>query len=178
MIPKIAIIFFIISLTLLLVGLDYQHGNKLAVDTENTIAQAEMLRLNLQPVSDKQTTISLQQYRGKFVLINAWATWCPPCVHEFPMLIELAKKHPEQLQLVTLSADQNRETAHVFLENFESLPNAYHAFDEGGKMARGQLQIYRYPESLLLNPQGEVLAKYAGVLRPEQLQAISDILEQ
>jgi thiol-disulfide isomerase/thioredoxin len=50
----------------------------------------------------------LEQYRGKPLLVNFWATWCEPCRHEYPMLNELAKQYaPEGLQVVGVSLDDD-----------------------------------------------------------------------
>lgn len=50
----------------------------------------------------------LQQYRGKSVLLNFWATWCEPCRDEYPMLNELAKQYgPQGLQVVGVSMDDD-----------------------------------------------------------------------
>src|SRR5579859_2409034 len=50
----------------------------------------------------------LQQYRGKPLLINFWATWCEPCRDEYPMLNELAKEYaPKGLRVVGVDSDQD-----------------------------------------------------------------------
>jgi thiol-disulfide isomerase/thioredoxin len=50
----------------------------------------------------------LQQYKGKPLLINFWATWCEPCRDEYPMLNELAKQYaPQGLKVVGVSLDQD-----------------------------------------------------------------------
>jgi thiol-disulfide isomerase/thioredoxin len=50
----------------------------------------------------------VQQYRGKGLLVNFWATWCEPCRHEYPMLNELAKQYaPKGLQVVGVSMDDD-----------------------------------------------------------------------
>src|SRR5712664_324943 len=50
----------------------------------------------------------VEQYRGKPLLVNFWATWCEPCRHEYPMLNELAKQYaPEGLKVVGVSLDDD-----------------------------------------------------------------------
>lgn len=50
----------------------------------------------------------LQQYKGKPLLINFWATWCEPCRDEYPLLNELAKQYaPQGLKVVGVSLDQD-----------------------------------------------------------------------
>src|SRR5215831_17830908 len=49
--------------------------------------------------------ISTAKLRGKAVLVNFWATWCPPCREEIPALIELQKKYKDHLQIVGVAQD-------------------------------------------------------------------------
>jgi len=50
----------------------------------------------------------VEQYRGKPLLVNFWATWCEPCRHEYPMLNELAKQYaPQGLRVVGVSLDDD-----------------------------------------------------------------------
>src|SRR5262249_51347676 len=51
-------------------------------------------------------TVSPAQWLGKVVLVNFWATWCPPCRAEIPMLIRLQDKYGDQLQIVGVSEDE------------------------------------------------------------------------
>lgn len=56
-------------------------------------------------------TISSTELRGKVVLINFWATWCPPCRDEIPDLIALQAKYRDQLQIIGVSQDSGSATA-------------------------------------------------------------------
>jgi len=59
-------------------------------------------------VSDGTSTVSLADYRGKVVLLNFWATWCAPCVHEMPGLIALHHDRPD-LAILAVSIDQDED---------------------------------------------------------------------
>ena len=50
--------------------------------------------------------VSLASLRGKVVLINFWATWCPPCRAEIPDLVALQEKYRDQLQIIGISEDE------------------------------------------------------------------------
>ncbi len=50
--------------------------------------------------------VSTAQWQGKVVILNFWATWCPPCREEIPILIELAKKYKDSLLIVGVSVDE------------------------------------------------------------------------
>jgi len=56
--------------------------------------------------------VSLSRYRGKIVLLNFWASWCPPCVRELPALDRLQERHGgEQFSVVAISLDRSAEPA-------------------------------------------------------------------
>lgn len=60
------------------------------------------------------TEESLQQYADKVVILNIWATWCPPCRAEMPELDELQKKYPDKLKVLAIS-DETDEKIRQFL---------------------------------------------------------------
>lgn len=49
--------------------------------------------------------VALTDYRGKYVLISFWASWCGPCLEEIPMLQKISKEYPDQLQIISVSYD-------------------------------------------------------------------------
>jgi thiol-disulfide isomerase/thioredoxin len=62
--------------------------------------------------------MSLASLQGKVVLLNFWATWCPPCLQEIPELNQLADRYPDDLVILSLS-DEDPETLASFEEGFE-----------------------------------------------------------
>lgn len=54
---------------------------------------------------------------ARITLVNVWATWCAPCVKEFPMIVRLQRTYPESLRVIFISADfpEDRERAEAFL---------------------------------------------------------------
>ena len=59
-------------------------------------------------------TLSLEDLRGKVVLLNVWATWCPPCREEIPALQKLHERHSAQgLEVVGVSVDAQGEETEV-----------------------------------------------------------------
>src|SRR5689334_1386000 len=65
-------------------------------------------RIDVKPFSAPDIhggTMATANFKGKVILVNFWATWCPPCREEIPDLIALQEKYKDQLQIVGISQD-------------------------------------------------------------------------
>lgn len=84
----------------------------------NTRINAQQLTDNelLKDVDGPQLQKLIDQYKGeKAVLVNMWATWCGPCVEEFPHITKLQQEYEDQLKVVFVSADFEKDVAINFL---------------------------------------------------------------
>jgi cytochrome c biogenesis protein CcmG/thiol:disulfide interchange protein DsbE len=104
----------------------------------------------------------LSNYRGKVVLVNLWATWCPPCVAEMPILNELAKKYGARgLTILGIAGDDDPETVRGFVQ--ESPVSFEVLLDPGGAVGT-QYGITGYPESFFVDRDGRLEEKVIGPL--------------
>ena len=67
-------------------------------------------------ISDGSTSIHLADYRGKVVLLNFWATWCPPCIEEMPSMLQLHHDNPN-LVILAVSIDEDPAAYSSFIRN-------------------------------------------------------------
>jgi thiol-disulfide isomerase/thioredoxin len=67
-------------------------------------------------VNDGITSVHLANYHGKVVLLNFWATWCPPCIEEMPSLLQLHHLDPN-IVIVAISIDEDPDAYASFLRN-------------------------------------------------------------
>ena len=71
----------------------------------------------------------MKSHRGKVVLVNFWATWCGPCIHEIPALIRLREKlDPSRFALVAISLDDQADAAWLVPEFIETRFPAWHSY--------------------------------------------------
>lgn len=71
--------------------------------------------LNIDLINSKGEKVNLEQFRGKVIFLNFWATWCPPCIAEMPGINNLYKETKgENVEFVMLSLDRNFEKAKEF----------------------------------------------------------------
>ncbi len=119
-----------------------------------------------QPVSEivlpdlEGGTFRLSEHRGKVVIINFWASWCPPCVDEMPSLERLHRALRDKgLEVVAISVDDSIEVIERFQrENGLSFTML---FDEDAKVAHG-FQTFKYPETYIVDKEGRLLSKIVG----------------
>jgi len=108
------------------------------------------------PITGKQ--VSLADYKGKPVVINIWASWCPPCADEAPDLARFAEKHPEA-QLIGIDIRDSKEGARAFYRRYGwKHPSIY---DPTGRKAES-FGIQGQPITYFLNEQHEVVDRIVG----------------
>ncbi|MFQ5341691.1 MAG: redoxin domain-containing protein [Anaerolineae bacterium] len=119
-------------------------------------------------------TISLSDFAGQPVLINFWATWCPPCRYEMPFLQAAYDKYKDQ-SFVVLAVDI-QETAEVVKPFLQELGLTFPvAMDRSGAVSSAY-RIQAIPTSIFVDRQGVVVDIHRGALTPEVLQGYLDKL--
>lgn len=102
--------------------------------------------------------VDFSQYRGQVVMINMWATWCPPCVRELPALDRFADKFDsKEFAVLPVSIDQHgKEQVQPFLQEL-GMPNFVTYYDKTQQL--GQVfPLDTIPATFILNRQGELIA--------------------
>ncbi len=103
---------------------------------------------------------SLSQYKGKWVLVNFWATWCPPCLEEIPDLIALHDNKKNNLVVLGVAMDyRNGEQVKDFAD---SMLMSYPLILGDRKMAAQVGPVEGLPTTYLYNPQGKLVARQMG----------------
>lgn len=130
-----------------------------------------LLGLNAQAftlVDSKGKTHSLNQYKGKWVLVNFWATWCPPCLEEIPDLVALHEN--KKNRLVVLGVAMDYKDPKQVLQYAEQMMVSYPIILGDHKMAAQIGSIPGLPTTYLYNPEGKVVAYNVGALTKEAVE--------
>jgi thiol-disulfide isomerase/thioredoxin len=146
--------------------------------------------LNVEPISgpapnftfphiDSKEKTAFKGLKSKHVLINVWASWCAPCIKEFPLLVELAKAHPDTLTLLLLSVDNKPDQALAFAQKYGATKhkNILLGWDQDKQISDTLFGITQYPESILIAPDLMLKEKIIGMLTDENIQTISAYIE-
>lgn len=113
-------------------------------------------------LEDDTGETTLEAYRGKYVLLNFWATWCAPCRKEMPQLSELQETFGgDDFEVLTLATGRNSPTGiKKFFDEIgvENLPRHQ---DPKQKVA-SEMGIFGLPITVLINPEGQEVARLRG----------------
>jgi len=111
---------------------------------------------------DGKQVKSHSQFAGKVIVLNVWATWCPPCIKEMPDLIRLSRLLPaNKFTVIGLAADENADDVRAFVaKNKIPFPIFW---DKGGNQVAGpRLGTFKYPETYIINRRGVLIEKVIG----------------
>lgn len=109
---------------------------------------------------------TLAAYRGKWVVLNVWATWCAPCIHEMPELDALARARTD-LVVLGVAADQ---AAPARLRSFARALKVGYPIVAASREQVAQLKVQAYPTTLLFDPNGALVATRLGQVSRRQLE--------
>jgi thiol-disulfide isomerase/thioredoxin len=117
-------------------------------------------RTSLQLTDVNGRRFSLDEYRGRIVLIDAWATWCAPCLVELPRLRRLEREHTPRLAVIGLSVDRMARRDFVSWLRRKDVTWRQH-FDGRGyeSPAARQLAIDAIPDTWLFDEGGRLVAR-------------------
>jgi len=115
----------------------------------------------------------LSEWRGRHVLINFWASWCPPCRHELPMLKAAQDRYgTDRLQVLGISLDDTQVLVPFLQQSPLGFPTLVGSDEALGLMARYGHPRGSIPFSVLLSPDGRVLARKTGAFREIELKEL------
>jgi thiol-disulfide isomerase/thioredoxin len=103
----------------------------------------------------------LADFRGHWVLVNLWATWCAPCIKEMPSLDRLQAKLGTSLDVIAISEDRQGTDAVAPFVSTLKLVSLEVALDPPGLVASA-FQVQGLPTSFLIDPQGRIVAQLQG----------------
>jgi cytochrome c biogenesis protein CcmG/thiol:disulfide interchange protein DsbE len=118
------------------------------------------------------TVIRLEDFRGKAVLINFWASWCVPCRAEAPALESAWQRYKNRdVVFLGVNIQDREEDARAFMKEFGI--TYLNGRDESGKIAI-DYGVWGIPETFFIDPQGRITYKHAGEVKAPIIEAKLD----
>jgi cytochrome c biogenesis protein CcmG/thiol:disulfide interchange protein DsbE len=130
---------------------------------DSAIAQGEPLpAFELPPLGESASgASSVADYRGEWVLVNVWASWCEPCREESPTLERFWRKHRgDGVVVLGIDTQDNTSDALEFIDEFSLTYPQLH--DGSGDVHTNELKMTGVPETVLIDPEGDVALHWPG----------------
>ncbi|HEX4926096.1 MAG TPA: TlpA disulfide reductase family protein [Bdellovibrionales bacterium] len=108
--------------------------------------------------------IKAESFKGKVVVLNFWATWCAPCVEEFPSMIKMADHFGGKVLLVTIAADERKEDIERFVSALKLKSDHWVALWDPENRVAKQFGTVRLPETYILNKDLKLVKKVVNSL--------------
>ena len=124
--------------------------------------------------------VKLSDYRGKVVLVNFWATWCPPCRREMPSMERLSQRFKDQpFVILAINQQEDADQVFAFTGQLDPAPTFPILFDHNSTVAH-DWSVLGLPASFIVNKQGRVVYRAMGGRdfdHPEIEQTIRTLLK-
>lgn len=112
-------------------------------------------------VNDADRTLWLHDLKGKVVVLNFWATWCPPCLEEMPSLVALQRRLNERVTVLAVSVDVDPDAYHKFIKNHDV---ALLTARDGDQKSSTLYGTYKFPETYVIDREGKIRRKFIGAV--------------
>ena len=115
----------------------------------------------------------ISEWDGKLVLMNFWATWCPPCLHEIPMFIALQERYGSRgVQILGIAIDDGDNVREFAIEVGLNYPTLHGQLDAIEVMSAYGNDTGGLPFTVLIDPSGTIVARHPGVLDESAASAL------
>jgi len=120
---------------------------------------------NFQLQTPDRTTLSLKDLKGKKVVLNFWATWCPPCKEEIPELVSFYKNNHDQVEILAVHVDNNQNIKEFVQQYGMKFPVVI----DRNSLVSNLYGVFVVPTTFFIDENGYVRARHIGPLNQEQL---------
>jgi thiol-disulfide isomerase/thioredoxin len=117
--------------------------------------------------------VSLSDFTGHPILINYWATWCPPCREELPLIQDRLDRYSPDLVVLTINAGEDPETVQNYIQQKAF---TFHVLLDPEWKAEALYGIYAYPTSVFIDREGLIQARYVGGMSADILDEYLDLI--
>ena len=126
-------------------------------------------------VHDSDRTVTLSQLKGQVVVLNFWATWCPPCVEEVPSLVQMQQRMKSKgVTVLAVSVDADENNYRRFLRDHSV---ALLTVRDADQKSNGLYGTSKFPETYIIDRNGVVRRKFIGAVDWTEPEVI-DFLER
>ena len=154
-----------------------EQGDVAGDSSENSTQP--MLAPNFTVYTEDGTAVKLSELYGKPIILNFWASWCPPCKSEMPDFESMCQKYGEDIHFVMINlTDGQRETVESGAAYVEAQGFTFPVYFDSDLDAANNYQVYSVPMTYFLDVEGYAIARASGAIDTATLErGISMITE-
>ncbi|MDA3904221.1 MAG: TlpA disulfide reductase family protein [Desulfuromusa sp.] len=116
--------------------------------------------------------VSLASFRGKVVMVNFWATWCPPCIEEMPSMERLNEVMAgDDFVILAINTEKNGRT--IVPDFLKKNPHTFPILYDDKAVVQQLYGVYKFPESYIIRKDGTIAQKVIGPLDWSSTKAIT-----
>ena len=182
---RTGILVTVILLAVIFIGAGFAYNKLSESHTPEHVQEENQNETPLQEAPDftvsdtSGKSVSLSDFKGKPVVVNFWATWCPPCKSELPYFESLYREFGDKVEFMMVNlTDGGRETVNTvntFLEDTGYTFPVYYDTEYSGAMAYG---TYSIPVTVFVDSDGNLIYGQVGAISETKLRAYVESLIQ
>ena len=127
-------------------------------------------------VQDGTEKVTLSQFRGQVVVLNFWATWCPPCVEETPSMVQMQQRMKDKnVKVFAISIDVDENAYNRFLKQYGI---NYLTVRDPERKVSDMYGTFGWPETYIIDQKGVIRRKFIGAVdwnSPEIVQFLTKL---
>lgn len=170
------IIIILLVMVIVFATTGYKKLSENYVPEEASVGSSESV--DLQPAPDFAVTdtdgngVRLSDFKGRPVVINFWASWCPPCIAELPYFEKMYKKYGEDVKFMMVNlTDGQRETVDVVNTFIEDTAYTFPVYYDSDSYAANAYRTYSIPVTVFIDKEGNLIRRQTGAVSEEMLEA-------
>ncbi|HSB75392.1 MAG TPA: TlpA disulfide reductase family protein [Terriglobales bacterium] len=125
---------------------------------------------------DRQASVSLRQFRGQVIVLNFWASWCPPCIEETPSLVRMQQRLKNRgIVVVGISSDDDEQAYQRFIHQYGI---AFLTVRDPSERVQHRYGTIKIPETYIIDRNGVLRRKFVSAVdwtSPEVLSYLSSM---
>ena len=173
--------FYILLSTLLMCSQAHADWQQPELSHNLTPVNEEISAADFQLVNMDEEPIKLSDFRGKVVLLNFWATWCPPCIREMPSMERLHQQvDAADFKVVAVNQMENPDDVFAFTGQLEIDPTFDILFDDKSEVSR-MYAVRGLPTTYLIDKKGKIRYRAVGgreFNHPEVIKIIDQLIAE
>lgn len=168
---KRSLLIFTIAVAAFVAGISVRGLLSSPLESADLKNQNRLTQFSLLDLSNKQHAI--KEWEGKVLVINFWATWCPPCLKEMPEFVALQNEYKEKgLQFIGIALDET-EPVKEFIDSHKITYPVLLGGDQGMAIAHDLGNVVNtVPFTVIVDKKGNIVQRQMGTLSREQLLKI------